>query len=57
MEALDGRTLTREELIEVVTVKRGLEHLGDGLRSGWGTLFKPVAWQGELCFGPRPETA
>jgi winged helix DNA-binding protein len=53
IEALDGRTLTREELIEVVTAERGLGHLGDGLRSGWGTLFKPIAWQGGLCFGPQ----
>ena len=53
IEALDGKTLTREELIEVVTVARGLDHLGHALRSGWGTLFKPVAWQGGLCFGPQ----
>jgi len=50
---LDGKTLTREELIEAVTVLPGLEHIGDGLRSGWGTLLKPIAWQGELCFGPQ----
>jgi len=55
-EALDGRTLTREELIEGVTAIRGLEHIGDGLRSGWGTLLKPVAWQGDLCFGPQSGT-
>ena len=53
IEALDGRTLTREELINVVVTKRGMEHLGERLRSGWGTLFKPVAWQGGLCFGPQ----
>ena len=52
IDALDGRTLTREELIEVITAAPGLDHLGEGLRSGWGTLFKPVAWQGGLCFGP-----
>ena len=55
-EALDGRTLTREELIAAVTGRRGLEHIGDGLRSGWGTLLKPVAWQGDLCFGPQSGT-
>jgi DNA glycosylase AlkZ-like len=55
-EALDGQTLTREELIEAVTVVSGLEHIGDGLRSGWGTLLKPVAWQGHLCFGPQVGT-
>src|SRR5262249_4634086 len=52
IEALDGRVLTREELIAVVLTKPGMGHLGDRLRSGWGTLFKPVAWQGGLCFGP-----
>ncbi len=52
-EVLDGQTLTREELIAAVTVKPGLHHIGDSLRSGWGTLLKPVAWQGELCFGPQ----
>ena len=50
--ALDGRSLTREELIGAVVAKRGLGHVGDALRSGWGTLLKPLAWQGELCFGP-----
>jgi hypothetical protein len=65
-EALDGKALTREELIAAVTARRGYGHLGDALRSGWGTLLKPYAWQGDLCFGPsrgnrvtfvRPEDA
>jgi hypothetical protein len=51
-EALDGKALTREELIAKIVARRGLGHVGDALRSGWGTLFKPLAWQGELCFGP-----
>jgi len=52
-EALDGRTLTREELIAAVTATRGLDHVGAALQSGWGTLLKPIAWQGDLCFGPQ----
>jgi len=65
-ETLDGKALTREELIAAVTARRGYGHLGDALRSGWGTLLKPYAWQGDLCFGPsrgnrvtfmRPEDA
>lgn len=52
-EALDGKVLTREELIAAVTARRGYGHLGDALRSGWGTLLKPYAWQGDLCFGPN----
>jgi hypothetical protein len=51
-EALDGTVLTREELIAAVVAQRGLGHVGDALRSGWGTLLKPLAWQGDLCFGP-----
>jgi hypothetical protein len=65
-EALDGRVLTREELIAAITERPGHAHLGDALRSGWGTLLKPSAWQGDLVFGPnrgtrvtftRPESA
>jgi hypothetical protein len=52
-DALDGQALTREELIAAVTARRGYGHLGDALRSGWGTLLKPYAWQGDLCFGPN----
>jgi hypothetical protein len=64
--ALDSRALTREELVAAIVAQPGLDHLGDELRSGWGTLFKPLAWQGELVYGPsdgnrvtfmRPEVA
>ena len=51
-DVLGGRALTRSELIEAVIARRGYGHLGDALRSGWGTLLKPYAWQGDLCFGP-----
>lgn len=51
-EALDGRVLTREELIAEVVQRTGSGHLEEMLRSGWGSLLKPVAWQGELCHGP-----
>jgi hypothetical protein len=52
-EALESSPLTRDELVDTVTNRRGLAHLAEGLRSGWGTLLKPLAWQGDLCFGPR----
>jgi hypothetical protein len=55
-DALDRRVLTREELITAITARRGLAHFGDHLRSGWGSLLKPLAWQGELCFGPSQGT-
>lgn len=51
-EVLDDKVLTREELVAAVVAKRGLGHVGEALRSGWGTLLKPLAWQGDLCFGP-----
>ena len=51
-EALAGPPLTREELIGAILEERQLSHLGDELRSGWGTLFKPLAFQGDLCYGP-----
>jgi Winged helix DNA-binding domain len=50
--ALEGTTLTREGLIAAVAARPGLGEIADGLRSGWGTLLKPLAWQGELCHGP-----
>jgi hypothetical protein len=65
-EALEGTFLTRDELVTAVIAQRGLEHVGKALRSGWGTLLKPLAWQGDLCYGPsrgsrvtfmRPEAA
>ena len=50
--ALADRPLTREELGAAITRRRGFAHTGEALRSGWGTLLKPLAWQGDLCFGP-----
>jgi Winged helix DNA-binding domain len=49
VEVLDGRTLTREELIAAVAADAPY---ADRLRSGWGTALKPLAWQGLLCHGP-----
>ncbi|MFL5766473.1 MAG: DNA glycosylase AlkZ-like family protein, partial [Actinomycetota bacterium] len=52
-DALAGRVLTREELVAAVTKRRGFRSVGEALSSGWGTLLKPLAWQGDLCFGPN----
>ncbi len=49
--ALEGGPLTREELAAAIA-GQGLAHLGEELLSGWGTLLKPLAWQGDLCYGP-----
>ena len=55
-EALDGPPLTREELMTAIVAHPDLAHLGAEVRSGWGTLFKPLAWQGDLCYGPSQGT-
>ena len=55
-EALGDRALTREELVEAIVARPGLGHLAEALRSGWGTLLKPLAWQGALCHGPSRGT-
>ena len=50
--ALEDGPRTREELAAAVATQRGLRHVGEALGSSWGTLLKPVAWQGDLCHGP-----
>jgi hypothetical protein len=54
--ALADGPLTREELVTAVVAQRGFRHIGESLRSGWGTLLKPLAWQGDLCHGPSQGT-
>lgn len=51
--ALDGGVLTREELVAEVAARTGSDHISRALRSGWGTVLKPLAFQGDLCFGPN----
>ena len=50
--ALDGRPLTREELIAVVGKGRSAR-VRQLLGSGWGGMLKPAARGGLLCFGPN----
>ncbi|WP_063909971.1 DNA glycosylase AlkZ-like family protein [Herbidospora yilanensis] len=53
-EALANGPLTREELVDAVIAVTGDEHLREKLASGWGQLFKPLSFLGELCHGvPR----
>lgn len=52
VEALDGRNLTREELASEVARITGHEHLREEMLSGWGSMLKPSAFHGNLCFGP-----
>jgi len=51
-EALDGRVLTREQLTAEVVGRTGDAALSEALKSGWGAVLKPLAWQGLLCHGP-----
>ena len=50
--ALGARPLTREQLADKIA-----EIAGPGVRdrvvSGWGSLLKPSARRGDLCFGPN----
>lgn len=53
---LAEQALTREELVDAVLAEPGFAHLGEQLRSGWGAVLKPLAWQGALCHGPARGT-
>jgi hypothetical protein len=51
--ALDGRVMTRDELAQEVGRQIGSVELGAKLAHGtWGTVLKPAAFAGSLCFGP-----
>jgi hypothetical protein len=51
-KALAGGPLTREELGAAVTARPAFRHLGFAFGEGAGTLLKPLAWQGDMSFGP-----
>ena len=51
-QALDGKVLSREALAAEVASITGAPELGDKLRHSWGSLLKPAASHGLLCFGP-----
>ena len=55
-EVVGNDALTRDEVIAGITQRPRFEHLGEHMRSGWGTVFKPLAWQGDLVFGPNKGT-
>lgn len=51
--ALDGQILTREELAQEVGRITKSAAFGAKLAEGsWGTILKPAAFTGRLCFGP-----
>ncbi|MFF2550249.1 winged helix DNA-binding domain-containing protein [Nocardia sp. NPDC058058] len=51
-EILDGAILSRDELVSAIVAEPRFHPLGEQLRSGWGSVLKPLAWQGALCHGP-----
>jgi hypothetical protein len=50
---LHGQVLTRDELVQALVADGRFTAMESHLRSGWGSLLKPLAWQGALCFGPN----
>jgi Winged helix DNA-binding domain len=50
--ALDGRLMTREDLAREVARITGSAAYGKKLAFSWGTILKPAAFTGRLCFGP-----
>jgi hypothetical protein len=50
--ALDGRIMTREELVQEVGRLTGSAAFGAKLGQSWGTILKPAAFAGRLCFAP-----
>ena len=51
-EALADGPLTRDELGAAITARPRFGHLGFAFADGAGTLLKPLAWQGDMSFGP-----
>ncbi|MFI8257893.1 winged helix DNA-binding domain-containing protein [Streptomyces filamentosus] len=52
-EILDGAVLTRDELVARLVAHRRFAGMERVLRSGWGSVLKPLAWRGVLCHGPN----
>lgn len=51
--ALQGRIVTREELVQEVARLTGSAAFGKNIAaSSWGTILKPAAFTGRLCFAP-----
>src|SRR5215218_9744585 len=51
-EALADGPMTRDELGAAIVAHREFEHLGFAFAERSWTLLKPVAWQGDMSFGP-----
>ena len=51
-EALTDGPLTRDELGAAITARPRFRHLRFAFADNAGTLLKPLAWQGDMSFGP-----
>jgi uncharacterized protein YcaQ len=51
-EALSEKPLTRAELAAEVERRTRSRKLRDHVLQSWGSMLKPAAYQGRLCFGP-----
>ncbi len=51
-EALADGPMTLDELAAAITARPKFRHLGFAFADGAGTLLKPLAWQGDISFGP-----
>ncbi|RCG31797.1 winged helix DNA-binding domain-containing protein [Sphaerisporangium album] len=48
---LDGAVLSREDLVAAVERRTKDSVISEAMKSGWGAVLKPLAWQGHLCNG------
>ena len=55
-DLLHGQVLSRDELVSELVQDKRFKGMEEQLRSGWGALLKPLAWQGALCYGPSPSS-
>jgi len=52
-EILSDHPMRREEFASIISTRIKSPELYDLLvTKGWGTPLKPLAWRGDLCFGP-----
>ena len=51
-DVLGNGPLTHDELGAAITARPEYRHLESVFADGAYTLLKPLAWQGDLCFGP-----
>jgi len=51
-DALADGPMTRDELGAAVTARPKFRHLGFAFADRAGALLKPLAWQGDMSFGP-----